>query len=96
MPADDSIKSLLERLCALQEQQLAKLSEALAQSAAARERLEKVSDGWQHLRETLEKAQKDQAKRAVGYQIGSWVRTFLFLFMLGVIAIAIIVAHYLK
>jgi hypothetical protein len=94
--ADDDIKPLLERLCSLQEQQLAKLTEALDQSVAARERLEKVSDGWNSFRETLEKAQKDQAKRAVGYQIGSWVRTLLIVFMLGVIAIAIIIAHYLK
>jgi hypothetical protein len=93
---DDDIKSLLERLCSLQQQQLAKLSEALDRSVAARERLEKMTDGWQRFQEALEKAQKDQAKRAVGYQIGSWLRTFLIVFMLGVIAIAIIIAHYLK
>jgi hypothetical protein len=94
--ADDDIKSLLERLCSVQEQQLAKLSEALDRSVAARERLDKMSDGWQRFQEALEKAQKDQAKRAAGYQIGSWVRTLLIVCMLGVIAIAIIIAHYLK
>ncbi len=93
--ADDDIKPFLERLCALQEQQLAKLSEALDRSVAARERLEKMGDGWQRFQETLEKAQNDQAKRALGYQIGSWLRTFLIVFMLGVIAVAIIMARYL-
>jgi uncharacterized coiled-coil protein SlyX len=96
MPEDDSIKALLERLCSLQEQQVAKLSEALERAAAARERVEKVGDSLKGLVAKLEEAQKIQAKRAVGYQIGSWLRTFLIVFMLGVIAIAIIVAHYLK
>ena len=96
MPDDDSVKALLERLCSLQEQQLAKLSEALDKSAAARERLETIGQDWRRLIATLEQAQKTQAKRAVGYQIGAWLRTALIVFMLGVIAIAIIVAHYLK
>jgi hypothetical protein len=89
MPDDDAIKSLLERLCSLQEQQVAKLSEALERAAAARERLEKLTA-------KLDEAQKTQARKAVGYQIGAWLRTALIVFMLGLIAIAIIVSHYLK
>ena len=46
MPDDNAIKSMLERLCCLQEQQLAKRSEALERAAAARERLEKAADAW--------------------------------------------------
>ena len=93
---DDDIKSLLERLCSLQEQQLAKLSEALDRSAEARERLEKIGQDWQRLLAAMEQAQKAQARKAVGYQIGAWLRTAFIVFMLGVIAIAIIIAHYLK
>jgi hypothetical protein len=96
MPDDDSIKSLLERLCSLQEQQLAKLTEALERAAAARERLEKLADGLKGIGAKLEEAQKIQARKAVGYQIGAWIRTGFIVFMLGVIAIAIIVSHYLK
>jgi hypothetical protein len=93
MPDDDAIKSLLERLCSLEEEQLAKLSEALESASAARERLEKVADGF---KAKLEEAQKTQARKAAGYQIGAWLRTGFIVFMLGVIAIAIIVSHYLK
>jgi hypothetical protein len=89
MPDDDAIKSLLERLCSLQEQQLSKQSEALEIAVAARERLGKLTA-------KLEQAQKTQARKAVGYQIGAWLRTGLIVFMLGLIAIAIIVSHYLK
>ena len=96
MTDDDAIKSLLERLCSLQEQQLAKLSEALEGAAAARERLEKVADGFKGIAAKLDEAQKTQARKAVGYQIGAWLRTGFIVFMLGVIAIAIIVSHYLK
>jgi hypothetical protein len=96
MPDDDAIKTLLERLCSLQEQQVAKLSEALDKSAAARDRLEKIGQDWQRIISTIEQAQQTQAKRAVGYQIGAWLRTALIVFMLGIIAIAIIVSHYLK
>jgi uncharacterized coiled-coil protein SlyX len=90
MPDDDAIKSLLERLSSLQEQQLAKLSEALERAAAARERLEKVADGFKGITAKLEEAQKTQARKAVGYQIGGWLRTGFIVSMLGVIAIAII------
>jgi hypothetical protein len=96
MPDDDSIKALLEKLCSLQEQQLAKLSEALDRAAATRERVEKAADLWKSMAAKLEEAQKAQARRAVGYQIGAWLRTALIVFMLGVIAITIIVSHYLK
>lgn len=96
MSDDDQIKVLLERMCSLQEQQLAKLSEALERAAAARERIEKTSDGFRDMLAKLEEAQKTLAKRAIGYQLGAWLRTFTIVFMLGVIAIAIIVAHFLK
>ena len=96
MPDDDSVKALLERLCSLQEQQLAKLSEALERGAAARDRLEKVSDNLNGFAAKLQEAQKAQVKRETGYQIGAWLRTGFIVFMLGVIAIAIIVSHYLK
>jgi uncharacterized coiled-coil protein SlyX len=96
MTDDDSIKALLEKLCSLQEQQLAKLSEALERAAAARERVEKIGDSLKGFAAKLEEAQKMQAKRAVGYQIGAWIRTAFLGMMLFVIAIAIIVAHYLK
>jgi hypothetical protein len=89
MPDDDAIKSLLERLCSLQEQVVAKQSQALDLAAAARERLEKLAEGFKE-------AQKTQARKAVGYQIGAWLRSGFIVFMLGVIAIAIIVSHYLK
>ena len=96
MPDDDSIKALLEKLCSLQEQQLAKLTEALERSAAARDRFEQVGDTLKGFVAALEQAQKTQAKRAVGYQIGSWLRTAFLGMMLFLVAIAIIIAHYLK
>jgi predicted secreted protein len=95
MPDDDSVKILLERLCSLQEQQLAKLSEALDRAAAARERLENATDTWRKMMAKFEEAQKTQARKAVGYQVGAWLRAGFIVFMLGVIAIAIIVSHYL-
>jgi len=96
MRDDDSVKALLERLCSLQEQQLTKLSEALDRSAAARERLENIADTLKRAITTWDEAHKAQARRAIGYQISAWLRTILLVSMLAVIAVAIIVAHYLK
>ena len=44
----------------------------------------------------LEEAQKTPAKRAVGFQVGAWLRTPVLGVMLFLVAIAIIVAHYLQ
>jgi hypothetical protein len=44
----------------------------------------------------LEEAQKTQAARAAGYHIGPWLRIALIVFVLAVIAMAVIVPHYLK
>jgi hypothetical protein len=96
MPEDDSLKPLLEKLCSLQEQQLAKLSELVERSATARERIEKLQDLWQRSLTTYEESQKKAGARAAGQTFGLWIRTALTVFMLGLIALAIIIAHYLK
>ena len=96
MPDDDSIKALLEKLCSLRKQQLAKLSEALERAAVARDRVERVTDSMKAFFAKLEEAQNTPAKRAVGYQVGAWLRTAFLGVMLFLVAIAIIVAHYLK
>ena len=96
MPDDDSLKTLLERQCSLQEQQLAKLSALLERSIAAHERVEKLQGMWQQWRETDLETQKKARAYATGQAIGAWLRTTLTVIMLGVIAVAIIVAHYLK
>jgi hypothetical protein len=96
MADEKSIKALLERICSLQEQQVAKLSEALDRAAATRDRIENATEMWKNTLVKHEEAQKAQARRAVGYQIGAWLRTAMIVFMLAVIAVAIIVAHYLK
>ncbi|MDQ6808724.1 MAG: hypothetical protein M3Z64_04785 [Verrucomicrobiota bacterium] len=93
MPDDETLKALLERLCTLQEQQLAKLSEIVERSTAAREKLEEMSQRWLS---TFEDSQKKMRARAAGQVFGAWVRTGLTVFMLGLIALAVIIAHYLK
>ena len=96
MPEDESLKSLLERLCSLEEQQLAKLSAILERQVAAHERIDKLQDKWQSWISASEENQKKARAYARGQSFGAWLRTAMTLFMLGMIALAIIIAHYLK
>ncbi len=96
MPEDESLKSLLEKLCSLEEQQLAKLSAILERQVAAHERIDKLQDKWQNWISASEENQKKARAYTKGQSIGAWLRTVMTLFMLGVIALAIIIAHYLK
>jgi hypothetical protein len=96
MADDDSVKALLEKLCSLQEQQLTKLTELAERSAKAHEKIEKMQDLWRQTLAKYEETQKKALARATGQVIGVWVRAALTAFMLALIALAIIVAHYLK
>ena len=96
MPDDDSIRASLERICTLQEQQLAKLSEIAERSAKAHERITELQESWRQAMTRYDDSQKKLQARATGQTIGLWVRTLLQVFMLALIVIAIIVAHYLK
>jgi hypothetical protein len=93
MPDDQSIRTLLEKLCSLQEQQLAKLSELLDRTAAARQRVEELSQRWIT---AYEDSQKKLRARAAGQSVGLWIRGILTLIMLALIIVAIIVQRYLK
>lgn len=96
MSDDDSIKVLLEKLCSLQEQTLAKLSEALDRSATARLEIEKLAQEGQRFFAKLEEAEKKARARAAGQMVGMWARTAIQAFMLALIVAAIIIVHYLK
>ncbi len=96
MADDESIKALLERLCSLQEQQLTKLTELAERSAKAHERIDKMQEFWRQGLAKYEESQKKLLARATSQVVGVWVRAALTAFMLGLIALAIIVAHYLK
>ena len=89
MSEDESLKPLLERLCSIEEQQLAKLIAIDERQVAANERITK----WMA---TAEENQKKARAYATGQAIGAWFRTGFIVFMLGLIAVAIIIAHYLK
>ena len=96
MADDDSIKALLEKLCSLQEQQLTKLTELTERSAKAHERIDKLQEFWRDKLVKHEENQKKLLARATGQVVGVWLRAAVTAFMLGLIALAIIVAHYLK
>jgi hypothetical protein len=77
MPDDDSVRALLERLCSLQEQQLAKMSESLERYAEAKEKEQKLRELWERQMANYEQSQKAHEERAARHEKGVWVRAIL-------------------
>jgi hypothetical protein len=95
MTDNDSSESLLQKLCELQQQQLDKLdklSEHLSQIAAEGR---KNHDAYKGQLETYERDRKASSDLAESHRKSAATRGFLIIAMLGLIAAAIIIAHFL-
>ena len=95
MADDDSLKQLLERLCSLQEQHLTLLRDSIERRERFDERQEKLQQAWERQMSLYEAGQKAYDQRAERHEKGVRVRGALTLIVLGLIVVAIIVAHFL-
>ena len=94
MAENDASEALLQKLCELQQQQLDKLdklSEHLSQIAAEGRR---NHDAYQGQLETYERDRKASSDLADSHRKSAAIRGFLIIAMLGLIAVAIIIAHF--
>jgi hypothetical protein len=95
MADNDPSEALLQRLCELQQQQLDKLdklSEHLSQIAAEGRR---NHEAYQGQLETYERDRNASNDLADSHRKSAAIRGFFIIVMLGLIAAAIIVAHFL-
>ena len=93
MPDDDSSKTLLERLCALQEEQLRLTREAIERRAHFTEREDQLQKLWKRQLTLHEEHQKTYDERAERHERGVRIRGIIMLVLWAVIAVAVVV-HY--
>ena len=72
-----------------------KMSESLERYAEAKEKDQKLRELWERQLANYEQSQKAHEERAARHEKAMWTRAILTLVMLGLIAITIIVAHFL-
>jgi uncharacterized protein YcbX len=93
MADDDSTKPLLERLCALQEEQLALTRQSLERHEERVQRQEKSQELWERQLTLHEQHQKTYDERAERHEREVRIRGVIMLIIWATIAIAVIV-HY--
>jgi hypothetical protein len=92
--ADESSKVLLERLCALQEEQLALTRESLERYARIAERQEKDQAIWEQQVAEYREHQKSYEERAARHERMTNIRGAIILGLWIIIAAAIVISHF--
>jgi hypothetical protein len=94
---DDNAHSdtLLQKLCDLQQQQLDKLDKLSEHLSEIAGQGRKNHDAYKAQLETYDRDRKASDERADSHRKWAVIRGFLIIVMLGLIAVAIIVAHFL-
>jgi hypothetical protein len=93
MPEDDDTKALLQKLCTLQEQQLAKLTELVDGYTRGAESSARSRELWDKQLRLHEESQKTYDERAERHERSVRVRGIITLILWAAIAVAVFI-HY--
>ena len=91
MSDDDSTKPLLERLCALQEEQLALTRQSLERHEERVQRQEKSQELWERQLASHDDHQKTYNERAERHEREARIRGIIMVVLWAVIAISVVV-----
>jgi hypothetical protein len=95
MPDDDSLKPLLEKLCALEEQQLSKLNELVEHYSVLAKGGQKNDELFQRNAQLWEQDHKMYVEREERREKRTTRHALIILIILALIPVAIIVARFL-
>jgi hypothetical protein len=94
MADDDSSKALLERLCALQEEQLALTRESLERQARLAERHEKAQEMWEQQSAEHRRLQKAYEERETRHERMTNIRGAIILALWIIIAATFVISRF--
>jgi hypothetical protein len=96
MPDIDPSKAPLEKLCSLQEQQLAKMTELLDVYSRIAAEAQKSHEMWQRDHVLYEQNHKTYEERAERHERGVRIRGILMLIIWAIIAMAVVAHYFIK
>ena len=96
MPDNDPSIAALEKLCSLQEQQLAKMKELLEVYSRVAADAQKSHEMWQRDHASYQESREAYEERAQRHERGVWIRGILMLIIWAIIAVAVVAHYFLK